>query len=510
MKILTNEQLREAVRRTIEADGLRELDLIENAAEAITAEITGRWRPNTHVVVFAGWGNNGADALETSRLLAAQGYNPEVYFFNIGRRATPECATCRDRLLESPDSLTLYEIDGSENFSWPELDKSCLVIDGLFGAGLNKPLPVPFQLLVSNINNSGAQVVSIDIPSGMFGEWNEGNSLSHMVHATLTLALGAPRLAFVIADNAPALGEWKVLNIGLNPKVLADIPYIYYLVQRSTVRQVIKTRPEFCSKADFGTALIISGSEGMAGAAVLAASGALRAGAGKVVVHTPACALPVLQVAAPCAMVSADPNQRCITKMPNDPKRFSAIAVGPGIGTHDLTIDALGQFLRARSAASAPVILDADALNCMASRPNLLEHLPVLSVLTPHDGEFDRLFGEQKSHETRLRKALDVAAFYNVIIVLKGRYTAIIRPDGRIFFNTSGSPAMATGGSGDVLTGVICGFMAQGYKPEIATFVSCFVHGVAGELASIEQGDYGAIATDIADNIGKAIASICE
>lgn len=510
MKILTNEQLRQVVSRTVELDNLRELDLIENAAEAIAAEITARWRPNMRLVVFAGWGNNGADALETARLLAGQGYSPEVYLFNIRNRITPECKVCRDRLVASPDAVTMYEIDGSEQFVWPELDKNCLIIDGLFGSGLDKPLPVPFQLLVGNINNSGAQVVSIDIPSGMFGEWNDGNSLSHIVHATLTLALGAPRLAFVIADNAPALGEWKVLNIGLNPKALNEIAYNYYLVQRSTVRQFLPARKEFCSKADFGSALLIAGSEGMMGAAVLAARGALRSGAGKVTVHSASCGLPIVQAAVPCAMFDSDSNSRCITKMPAEGKNFSAIAIGPGIGTHDLTIDALGQLLRARSASGAPVVLDADALNCIARRPNLIEHLPVLSVLTPHDGEFDRLFGEQKNHEARLRKALDVAAFYNVIIVLKGRYTAIIRPDGRIFFNTSGCPAMATGGSGDVLTGVICSFMAQGLKPEIATFVSCFVHGVAGEMASLEQGEYGTTAADIADNIGKAIASICE
>lgn len=510
MKILTNEQLREAIRRTAEAGGLRELDMIEHSAEAIAAEIAQRWRPNVRLVVFAGWGNNGADALETARLLAAQGYRPEIYLFNIKNMITPECRACRDRILQSPDSVTLYEIDGSENFSWPELDSNCLIVDGLFGSGLTKSLPVSFQLLVSNINNSGAPVVSIDIPSGMFGEWNDGNSLSHMVHATLTLALGAPRLAFLIADNAPALGEWKVLNIGLDAKVLAEIPYIYYLVQRGTVRQVIKPRKEFCSKDDFGTALLIAGSEGMMGAAVMAVEGALRAGAGKVVAHVPQCGVNVLQVSEPCAMVDADSNQRCISQMPTDNQRYTAVAVGPGIGTHDLTVGALGQFLRARTASNAPVILDADALNCIAARSNLIEHLPVLSVLTPHDGEFDRLFGTQKSHEARLRKALDVAAFYNVIIVLKGRYTAIVRPDGRIFFNTSGSPAMATGGSGDVLTGVICGFMAQGYKPEIAAFISCFIHGVAGEMAAIEQGEFGTTAMDIAANIGKAIASVCE
>lgn len=510
MKIFTSEELRNIEKVTIESGIANSLEMIDNAAAAITSEITSRWNPGIRLLVFAGWGNNGADALETSRLLALQGYNPEVYLFNINDKISPECRVCRDRLLQCGQPVRLFEITGKEPFSWPEPVGDSVIIDGLFGSGLSRSLPVPFQLLVRNINNSGATVVSIDVPSGMFGEWNQGISHEHIVHASLTLAIGSPRLAFLLGDNADLVGEWKVLDPGLSSYAIQKSPYSYYMVRKSTVRQFLKPRPEFCSKATFGSALLCAGSKGMAGAATLAAHGALRSGAGKVTILSSADNREILQTSAPCAMFIADESKDCITAMPAHDDRFTSIAVGPGIGTADGTIDALEQFLKSRNAMGKPVILDADALNCIALRPRMLDYLPVLSVITPHAGEFDRIFGVHTTDEERLRKAIDVSQFHRIIIVLKGHFTAIVRPDGKVFFNSSGTPAMATPGSGDVLTGILASFMAQGYKPEKATFMACFVHGVAGEIAAAEHGQYGVTAMDIAGNVGKAIARIME
>lgn len=510
MKIFSSEQLKNIIEQTIREGDISRLELIQNAAESITGEITSRWKPGIRLVVFAGWDNNGADALETSRLLAGQGYNPEVYLFNIHDKISPECRTCRDRLLSSKDSFSFLEIDGREPFAWPDLDSSCLVLDGLFGSNLDKPLAVPFRILISNINNSGSQVVSIDIPSGLFNEWNGEVSTEHMIHATLTLALGTPHLPFMLADYASVLGEWKVLDIGLSPEAIRQSPYKFLLVERNTVRQFLPPRDKFATKADFGSSLVCAGSRGMMGAAVLAARGALRTGAGKVTVHSAECGLDVLQTAVPSAMFDCDRHRNYITEFPTDNQRYTATAVGPGIGTSDETVIALERFLKARNAASAPVILDADALNCMARKPLLLDYLPVLSVITPHAGEFDRLFGSHQSHEARLKHAIDLARFHRIIIVLKGHFTAIVRPDGKVFFNSSGCAAMATGGSGDVLTGMICGLMAQGFKPEKATFIACYIHGLAGEFAAARFGDYATTAADIADNIGNAICRITE
>lgn len=510
MKIFSKEELDNIIRRTTESDGISSLDLIETAAESIAAEITARWLPTARTVVFAGWGNNGADALATARILAEQGYNPDVYLFNIRNQITPECRTSRDKLKACSEPYTLNEFDGSQLFTWPELDSECLVIDGIFGTGLNNPMPRPFQLLASNINNSNAKVVSIDLPSGMFCDWNNHESTENMVHATLTLALGTPHLPMLIADYTGVIGEWKVLDIGLDTTAIRESPYQFLLIQRHNVRQFLPPRNINASKADFGTALICAGSEGMMGASVLAANGALRAGAGKVVVHAPQCGLNVLQTSVPCAMAECDEHPRIITRFPTDNTRYNAIAIGPGIGTADDTIRGLEKFLKIRSADNEPVVIDADGLNCIARRPMMLDYLPVLSVLTPHAGEFDRIFGAQPNCEARLRKAIEVANFHRVIIVLKGHYTAIVRPDGKVFFNSTGTPAMATGGSGDVLTGMIVGLMAQGYKPEKATFIACYIHGLAGEFAAALQGEYSVTASDIAAQIGPAIRSIQE
>lgn len=242
----------------------------------------------------------------------------------------------------------------------------------------------------------------------------------------------------------------------------------------------------------------------MLGAAVLAARGALRSGAGKVTVHSARCGHSVLQSSVPEALFQTDNNDLCITDMlPRH--EYSAIAIGPGIGTNEATINALEAFLKSYD---KPVILDADALNCIALKPTILNTVPVLSILTPHAGEFDRLFGPQPTPEARLRKAIEMAKFYNILIILKGRYTAVVRPDGKVYFNSSGCPAMATAGSGDVLTGVLLAMLAQGYPAEIASIIAVYIHGMAGEMAAAEQGEYGVTASDIADNIGKAIKEV--
>lgn len=505
MKIFSNDEIRAIEQQTIELEGITSLDLIERAAESIAAEIMALFRPNARILIFAGWGKNGADALEVTRLLMLQGYDPEVYFFNFeGRRLAPECALCRDRLLRMAPTVRLTEINGKERFQWPEPDRLSVVVDGLFGSGLEGKLPVSFQMLIRNINQSGATVIAIDVPSGLFGEWNSQTSRENIIHANLTLAIGFPRLSFFIEDNDVCVGRWKVIDIGLNADVIRNSPYTYYLVEKADVRRCLPVRGRFASKRDFGHALLAAGSYGMSGAAILAAGGALRSGAGKVSVHAPRCACIPLQTAVPSAMYDRDGGENAVTAVPTD-SRYTAVGVGPGLGTSDATVDALEMFFKAMSAAARPIVIDADALNAIAKRPALMNYIPALSVLTPHAGEFDRLFGDNATSEARLSKAIDLSRYHNVIIVLKGRYTAIVRPDGRVFFNSSGTPALATPGSGDVLTGVITAFMAQGIMPELAAMCATYIHGKAGELAAEVHGEYGVTASDIVDNIGRAI-----
>lgn len=506
MKILSNEDIKIVEQETLEEEGLTTLDLVERVAEAIADEIKSRWRPTVKLMVFAGWGNNGADALASARLLANAGYRPTVYLFNLRAAGlTPECQEMRDRLVGTA-GVRFIEITGREPFQFPAPSPSMVLIDGLFGAGLNRQLPRSIQMLIRNVNESGATVVSIDVPSGLFSEWNSG-SREDMIHANLTLAIGQPRMSFFLADNADVVGEWKTIDIGYSPDAIKHAPSSFYMIDRKLVAGILKPRKKFSSKADYGSAWIFAGKRGMMGAAVLSARGALRAGAGKVTVHGPSGGNSIVQTAVPSSMYNDDINANHIVKMVYE-QAITAYAVGPGIGTATDTIDALEHFLIAAQAGSKKLVLDADALNCIAQRPNLLNFITRQSILTPHAGEFDRLFGKSENEEERLKKAIRAAEDYDVIIILKGHHTAIVRPDGLVMFNSSGTPAMATPGSGDVLTGILAGLIAQGFKPEYAAIVGPYIHGVAGELAAAHHGEYGVIAEDIAACIGRAINDI--
>lgn len=503
MKIFTTDQIKKIDRATIENEGVTSLQLIDRVAEGVASEVISLMTSQSRIAIFAGPGNNGADALATARMLYEQGYRPEVFLFNIGGdKLNADCRACRDRLRETAPDADFTEI--VKQFNRPHLTPNHIVIDGLFGTGLREALSGGFRELVKYIDDSRAFVISIDIPSGLFGGWNPNAIHRNMMHADLTLSIQFPHLSFFMAENAEVVGQWKSIDIGLSPTEIRKTTAPFYLVERSDVRKLLRRRPEFCSKADFGSALLVAGSYGMMGAATLAARGALRSGAGKVTVYSPRCGYEIMQTTVPEAMFTASNSDIHISSI-RLPQTYSTIGIGPGIGTADATVDALEQFLTDRK---EPVVLDADALNCIAKRQSLLHRIPVLSVITPHAGEFDRLFGQQPNAEARLVKAIEVARYHNILIVLKGRYTTIIRPDGRLYFNSSGNPAMATPGAGDVLTGVITSLMAQGYRPEVAALCGVYIHGVAGDIAAETEGQYGVTAGDIAANIGRAIKSV--
>lgn len=508
MKIFSSEEVRAIDKYTIEQEGVSAKVLVDRVGRGVADEIVERWGTHRPVVAFAGWGNNGADALAVVRVLGDAGMNVTVYLFNIGgERLSEECRACRDELREECPQVNLVEV--ISHFDMPELSEDMIIIDGLFGTGLNKPLPGSLVMIIQNINDSGATVVSIDVPSGLYSDWNAHLILRNVVHADLTLSVEFPRLSFFIPDNAEVIGEWKLLKIGLSREAIKKAPYTYYLVTDRDIKRILKRREANTSKADYGSALICAGSYGMCGAAVLALRGALRSGAGKVTCYGPRCAYFVVQTGVPSAMFIRDPHDNSISEITLE-REYSAIGIGPGIGTRDVTINALENFLKLANANHQSLVLDADALNCIAVRPIMLNYLPTYSVLTPHAGEFDRLFGTQPSAEARLRKAIDVARFYNVIIILKGHHTAVVRPDGKVYINSSGTPALATPGSGDVLTGIVTALIAQGYRPETAAISGVYIHGVAGELAEQQHGSYGVTAEDVADNIGRAIKLIMD
>lgn len=504
MKILSTQQIKEIDVATCEAQGIDSLELMERAASSVTCEIISRFLPSRRFVVVAGPGNNGGDALAVARMLIEQGYKRvEVFLFNVHQRLSHDCAE------ECQKLITIEGVDFTEvtrEFTPPYLGRGDVVIDGLFGSGLREPLQSGFLALARYINESGAYVVSIDIPSGLAGEWNENALRRDMVHANLTLSFQLPKLAFFFEENAPVVGEWKLLDIDLDEKLIQDAESEFTLIDERNIRPLIRPRLPFSGKRDYGSVLLMAGSMGMMGAAVMAAQAAIRSGCGLVTVHSARCGINVLQTSVPEAMFEPDRNERFISDM-RVHHAHQAVAVGPGIGTQDHTIDALEDLLKN---ARCPLILDADALNCMARRPSLLTLLPAKTIITPHIGEFDRLFGTHDSSEARLKKAIEMAQYYNIIIVLKGHHTAIVRPTGSVFFNQTGNPGMATAGAGDVLTGILASFVAQGYAPERAATIGVFIHGLAGDLAAQDLGEYGLTALDIARYTGRAIRHVLE
>jgi len=486
---------------------LRREEFIQSVGAATAeAAIAERRRPG-RIVVFAGSGICGAYALEAATALHRHGEKAEVYLINVGgNRLSPDCRSARDRFLATAGEDFLFETTGLQ-MNLPEIDKSVLVIDGLFGHEHNGPLMGGYQHLARFINESEARVISIDLPSGMSADLSVGMINRNIIHASLTLVLVGPTAAFYMKENQELIGRWRTPELPLDRDAVKATRCTTRLIEAHNVRKVLPARNPFASKADLGDAILFAGSYGMLGAAVLATRAALRSGCGKVTCVSPRCAFFVMQSAVPSALFETDGSDADLHRIELS-HNYKAVGIGPGIGTSDATIDALETFLKSANATSRPLVLDADALNCIALRPTMLALVPPRSVLTPHAGEFDRLFGAQPSAAARLLKAIEAARANSIIIVLKGHYTATVWPDGSVLFNSSGTEALATPGSGDVLTGLLTGLIARGMHPELAAVAAVYIHGVAGRIAAERHGICGTTADDVAECIGAAMESV--
>ncbi len=501
MKIFTAKQMRDLDTYTIQNEAINSIDLMERAAAAVTEEILKRWTAETPIVVFAGPGNNGGDALAVARMLSAKGYEIDAYLFNTGNSISNDCAQNRARL-NGCRNVSFTEV--TTNFTAPSLTEKTLIIDGLFGTGLNKSLSGGFASLVKFINASPAQIVSIDIPSGLMCENNAYNDLSAIVCADLTLCFQVPKLALLLPDTQAYIGEYKILDIGLSAEKILDTEASMEVLEREEVKNILRPRSAFAHKGTFGNALLISGKYGMAGCAVLAAKAALRSGCGKVTLHTPTCNNDILQISVPEAILHHDSEEKEISASVGTGK-FSAIGVGPGIGTSDNTAKAL--FCQLHE-TTLPMVLDADALNIIGSHRNWLKLLPPESILTPHPAEFKRLSNQSIDAYTMLLDAVKMAEERNIFVVLKGHHTAICTPKGKVYFNPTGNSGMASAGSGDVLTGIIVSLMAQGYSSEESCKLGVYIHGLAGDLAAREKGEISLTASDIIDFLPKAFTEL--
>jgi len=499
-KIFTAAQIHELDQFTIDHEPIKSIDLMERAARAITDAIMARWDYSVPVVVFAGPGNNGGDALAVARMLGEQRYQVQTYLFNISGKLSDECAENKQRLMSRKGQPLFTEV--TQEFDPPQLEQGMLVVDGLFGSGLNKPLAGGFASLVKYINASRAEVVSIDVPSGLMTEDNSYNVRANIVHADLTLSLQHTKLSFLFAEYQQFIGRLQLLPIGLSQEGIDSIDAQYTMVERDDMRRLLRPRDPFAHKGSMGHALLVAGSYGVAGAAILAAKACMRSGAGKLTVHTPRRNVAVLQAAVPEAVLHIDHEETTFSEaIPTDD--FQAVAIGPGIGTGEQTGVAMLTQLRR---AQCPCIADADALNILATKHAWMQQLPKGIILTPHPKELERLEGECTDSHERLMKARMLAEHLQGYVILKGHYTAICMPDGHIAFNTTGNAGMATAGSGDVLTGILLALLARGYARREACLLGVYLHGLAGDLAAQRLGEESLMASDIISCLPKAFA----
>ena len=502
MKIFNRAQIQELDKYTIEHEPIKSIDLMERAAKILTRAITERWDRDVPVVIFAGPGNNGGDALAIARMLIDKGYEVQTYLFNITGRLSADCTENKLRLTDKKGKPLLIEV--TQEFDPPRLDEGMLVIDGLFGSGLNKPLAGGFASLVKYINASKASVVSIDMPSGLMTDDNAYNVSANIIRATLTLTLQNKKLSFLFPENQKYIGELQVLDIQLSKEGTEKLDAQYTILEPSELKAMLRPRDPFAHKGQMGRALIIAGSYGMAGAAILATQACLRSGTGKVTVHTPKCNLAIMQGSVPEAIVQADRDEAVFSEGVAT-EDFQAMAIGPGIGTSEQTaITMIAQLRR----ATCPIVVDADALNILANRHAWMQQLPKGIILTPHPKEMDRMEGQCIDSHERLAKARDLAERLHGYVVLKGHHTAICMPDGHIVFNSTGNAGMATAGSGDVLTGIITGLLARGYDQAKACMLGVYLHGLAGDLAAQELGEESLIASDLVRYLPKAFLKL--
>lgn len=497
MKILTGGQFRELDRYTIENLPIASIDLMERASRAVADVIVGRYEPGRRVIVFAGPGGNGGDGLAVARLLAQEGRDVTAYLFNVNDRLSEDCATNRQRLLDTPGAV-LNEVRAE--FRFPDLRPTDIVIDALFGTGLSKSLDGGFALVARGINKSSATVVAIDVPSGLMCEDNAYNDSSSIVRADLTVSIQLPKLAFLFPENQRFVGEFVLVDIGLSSEGLSQLKSHLWITEEADVKVLMRPRPRFAHKGTMGHALLVAGSRGMAGAAILAAKAALRTGLGKLTLHTPYDNLNIMQTTVPEAVVQVDADPEHVSAA-IDATAYQAVGIGPGISTRRHTASALRAYLMQQA---GPLVLDADALNILAQNPEWMRDIPADSILTPHPGEMDRLVGQSLSSYERMARARNLAINQRIFVILKGHYSMVCTPAGDVLFNPTGNPGMATPGSGDVLTGIIISLLAQGYLPAEAAVLGPYLHGLAGDLAAEELTEPALLASDIISHLPHA------
>lgn len=503
MKIFTAAQIRRWEAQTMQQQGISSIDLMQRAAIACYQWINEhiKLQAPEYFHVCCGQGNNGGDGLALAALLLEGGYQVTTYLLpDAGKQSAAfDYNVSRLQKLNCP----IIEVKSSEDF--PVLGKEDCVIDALLGIGLNRPLQDLPALLVEHINCAACIVVSIDVPSGMLTDESSINLLK--VQATHTLSFQHYKLCFLLPENGKDIGVLQLLDIGLDSHFVATETAGFIMSDKQLIQSIYLPRDQFAHKGNFGHAYLLAGSFGKMGAAVLCAQACLRAGVGLLTVHVPTTGVEILQISTPEAMI--------VTGDDEPISRYAALGIGPGMGTEPQAVSLLRNVFQKLNSLSeerkkVSIVLDADALNILSAHPELLEQLPADSILTPHPKEFERLFGKSANDFERIKLAEQKANELQCCIILKGHHTFIASPGHPGYFNSTGNAGMATGGSGDVLTGILTGLLAQGYSSLHACLLGVYLHGSAGDLAAGKHSQEAMVASDITNCLGNAFLRLNE
>lgn len=496
MKIFSKEHIYEADKRTVASQNITSTDLMERAGIEVFNWLHGRMQGAPVLIhVFCGIGNNGGDGLVLSRHLVMDGYNVKTYVVNCSDKRSKDFLINYDRIKNVTKDWPIL-LSCKEEF--PEIGRDDIIVDAIFGIGLNRPADDWVKLLFQHFRASKAFTLSIDICSGLYSD-KALEDENGVVWADFVLSFQSPKLVFFLPETGKFIKQWDVLDIGLDAEYLSSAKTEAYLIGKYDVLPLYRSRDKYAHKGDFGHSLIIGGSYGKIGAVTLASTAALKIGAGLVTAYVPKCGYSILQTAFPEAMVITDNEQDFISNIEFEISP-TVIALGIGIGTHAKTIAAFETFLKQNK---LPLVIDADGINMISKKKSLLKLLPKNTVLTPHPKELERLIGTWKDDFDKLKKVKLFSKKHNLVIVVKGAHTIVVNKE-ELFINSTGNPGMATAGSGDVLTGIICGLISQRYAPLEASLVGVYLHGIAGDFAASDGGFEALIASDIIDYIGEA------
>jgi len=493
LKILSAKQIKNLDKFTIEHEPIASIDLMERACHAFVHWFVQHVRIEKKVGIVCGTGNNGGDGLGIARMLSERGYSVKVWIVRGEMNETPDFKTNLQRL---PERIPTSEISKTADST---LFKDCSVlIDAILGSGLSRPTQGIYAQVISCINQTKALRIAVDIPSGLFADTHSEGEIALADH---TVSFQLPKLSFLFPENHKYVGRWHLVDIGLSKEFIHDTSTNHFLVEAKSVKKMLKPRNRFSHKGTYGHALLICGSYGKMGACVLSAKAALRNGLGLLTVHVPSCGYSIVQTTVPEAMASVDVNGNYFSRAPEN-LNYSSIGIGPGIGTDSETVKAFSKILKE---FRKPMVIDADGLNIVSQNKELIELIPEGSILTPHPKEFERLAGTWSDDFQRLELLKGLAVRIKSVVILKGAFSSIATPDGSVYFNPTGNPGMATGGSGDVLTGILTGLLSQGYSSTEAAILGTYAHGLSGDLAAADLGMDSLIAGDLVDFLPSAL-----